>query len=164
MVDIHGRDEAMKPEELIGCSITSWGRTISESEFTLLTDLTWLVAALHTDEEYMKLTSFGTRILAAPLVLALTLGLAASTGARQKMHSLDWTLKAIVGLEDVRFLAPLKVGDTLTVQTTFREWRATSKDHRRILVMQQTGRNQNGQDLIDYRQLVLFEKLKPIAA
>lgn len=155
----------MKPEELIGTSVTSWGRTISEAEFTLLTDLTWLVAALHTDEGYMKSTSFGTRILAAPLVLALTLGLAVSTGVRQKMLSLDsWTLKAVVGLENVRFLAPLKIGDTLTVQTTFREWRATSKDHRRILVMQQTGRNQDGQDLIDYGQLVLFEKDKPVTA
>jgi len=153
----------MKPEELIGTSVTSWGRTISEAEFTLLTDLTWLVAALHTDEEYMKSTPFGTRILAAPLVLALTLGLAASTGARQKMLSLDWTLKAIVGLENVRFLAPLKVGDTLTAQTTFREWRSTSKEHRRILVMQQTGRNQNGQELIDYSQLLLFEKPQPVA-
>ena len=150
----------MKPEELIGTSVTSWGRTISEAEFTLLTDLTWLVAALHTDEDFMKSTPFGTRILAAPLVLALTLGLAASTGARQKMLSLDWTLKAIVGLENVRFLAPLKIGDTLKAQTTFKEWRATSKDHRRILVMQQTGRNQEGQDLIDYNQLVLFEKPK----
>jgi acyl dehydratase len=154
----------MKPEELIGTSVTSWGRTISEAEVTLLTDLTWLVGALHTDEEYMKSTSFGTRILAGPLVLALTLGLAASTGVRQKMLSLDWTLKAIVGLENVRFLVPLKIGDTLTVQTTFQEWRTTSKDHRRILVMQQTGRNQNGQDLIDYSQLVLFEKPKPVAA
>ena len=154
----------MKPEELIGTSVTSWGRTISETEFTLLTDLTWLVAALHTDEDYMKSTPFGTRILAAPLVLALTLGLAASTGARQKMLSLDWTLKAIVGLENVRFLAPLKIGDTLTAQTTFKEWRATSKDQRRILVMQQTGRNQNGEDLIDYNQLVLFEKPKAVTA
>jgi len=48
----------MKPEELIGSSVTSWGRTISEAGFTLLTDLTWLVAALHTDEEHMKSTSF----------------------------------------------------------------------------------------------------------
>lgn len=148
----------MEPEALIGTSTMSWGRTISEAEFTLLTDLTWLVAALHTDEEYMKATPFSTRILAAPLVLALTLGLAVSTGVRQKMLSLDWTLKAIVGLENVRFLAPLKIGDTLTVETKFKEWRATSKEHRRILVMQQTGRNQNGQDLIDYHQLVLFEK------
>ena len=154
----------MKPEDLIGTSVTSWGRTISEAEFTLLTDLTWLVAALHTDEAYMQSTPFGTRILAAPLVLALTLGLAASTGARQKMLSLDWTLKAIVGLENVRFLAPLKIGDTLTAQTTFKEWRVTSKDHRRILVMQQTGRNQDGTDLIDYNQLVLFEKPKPATA
>lgn len=154
----------MKPEELIGASVTSWGRTISEAEFTLLTDLTWLVAALHTDEDYMKSTPFGTRILAAPLVLALTLGLAASTGARQKMLSLDWTLKAIVGLENVRFLAPLKIGDTLTAQTTFKEWRTTSKDNRRILVMQQTGRNQNGEDLIDYNQLVLFEKPRAVTA
>jgi acyl dehydratase len=114
----------------------------------------------------MKSTSFGTRILVGPLVLALTLGLAASTGARQKMLSLspDWALKAIVGLENVRFLVPLKIGDTLTVQTAFQEWRTTSKDHRRILVMRQTGRNQNGQDLIDYVQLVLFEKSKPVAA
>lgn len=48
----------MKPEELIGSSVTRWGRTISEAEFTLLTDLTWLVAALHTDKEHMKSTSF----------------------------------------------------------------------------------------------------------
>ena len=154
----------MKPEELIGTTVTSWGRTISEAEFTLLTDLTWLVAALHTDEEYMKSTPFGTRILAAPLVLALTLGLAASTGARQKMLSLDgWKLVAIIGLENVRFLASLKIGDTLTAETKFKEWRTTSKDHRRILVMQQTGRNQDGKDLIDYDQLLLFEKVRSTA-
>jgi 2-polyprenyl-3-methyl-5-hydroxy-6-metoxy-1,4-benzoquinol methylase len=58
-----------KPEELIGQKVKSWGRTLSEAEFALLVTLTWGVAQLHTDAEYMKTTRFGERILPGPVII-----------------------------------------------------------------------------------------------
>ena len=148
----------LKPEELVGQKVQSWGRTISEAEFTLLTDLCWLVAPLHTDGENMENTPFGERILAAPLVLAIVIGLAANTGVRSLMLQCEWKLIAVVGFDHVRLMGVLKAGDTVRVETEFKEWRPTSKESRQILVLQHQAFKQKREKILEATQLVLFEK------
>jgi 3-hydroxybutyryl-CoA dehydratase len=147
-----------KPEELIGQKVKSWGRTLSEAEFALLVTLSWGVAHLHTDAEYMKGTRFGERILPGPLVLSLVVGLAASTGVRNFMLQCEWKLIGIVGFENIRLVGALKPGDTLWVETEFKEWRSTSKESRKLLVLKYDAFKQKNEKVLEGTQLVLFEK------
>ena len=67
----------------VGKKFISAGRTISEGNFTLLTNLTWTTDQIHSDREYMKGTQFGERILAGACLLACVVGLANRSGIAQ---------------------------------------------------------------------------------
>lgn len=85
-------------------------RTITESDNVFFTCMTHNPAQLHLDEEYMKGTDYGTRIVNSCLTLSLMVGI--SVG--------DTTLGTAVanlGWDEVRFPNPLYHGDTIRIET-----------------------------------------------
>jgi acyl dehydratase len=85
-------------------------RTVTETDNVLFTAMTHNPAQLHLDEEYMKGTEFGTRIVNSAFTLGLMVGI--SVG--------DTTLGTAVanlGWDEVRFPKPLFHGDTVNVLT-----------------------------------------------
>jgi acyl dehydratase len=85
-------------------------RTVTETDNVLFSAMTHNPAALHLDEEYMKGTDYGTRIVNSCFTLGLMVGI--SVG--------DTTLGTAVanlGWDEVRFPAPLFHGDTVHVTT-----------------------------------------------
>ncbi|MBS0611735.1 MAG: MaoC family dehydratase [Proteobacteria bacterium] len=85
-------------------------RTVTETDNVLITTLTHNPAQLHLDEDYMRGTQFGTRIVNSVFTLGLMVGI--SVG--------DTTLGTAVanlGWDEVRFPKPVFVGDTLRVET-----------------------------------------------
>jgi acyl dehydratase len=91
-------------------------RTVTETDNVLFTAMTHNPAQLHLDEEYMKGTEFGTRIINSCFTLGLMVGI--SVG--------DTTLGTAVanlGWDEVRFPKPLFPGDTVNVVTEVIELR-----------------------------------------
>jgi acyl dehydratase len=91
-------------------------RTVTETDNVLFSAMTHNPAALHLDEEYMKGTEYGTRIVNSCFTLGLMVGI--SVG--------DTTLGTAVanlGWDEVRFPAPLFQGDTVHVTTEVIELR-----------------------------------------
>jgi acyl dehydratase len=91
-------------------------RTVTETDNVLFSAMTHNPAALHLDEEYMKGTEYGTRIVNSCFTLGLMVGI--SVG--------DTTLGTAVanlGWDEVRFPAPLFHGDTVHVTTEVIELR-----------------------------------------
>lgn len=85
-------------------------RTLTETDNILFTAMTHNPAQLHLDEEYMKGTEYGTRLVNSAFTLGLMVGI--SVG--------DTTLGTAVanlGWDEVRFPAPLFHGDTIRVTT-----------------------------------------------
>ena len=83
-------------------------RTVTETDNVLFTAMTHNPALLHLDEEYMKGTEFGARIVNSAFTLGLMVGI--SVG--------DTTLGTAVanlGWDEVRFPKPLFHGDTVNV-------------------------------------------------
>jgi acyl dehydratase len=73
-------------------------------------------AALHLDEEYMKGTEFGTRIVNSAFTLALMVGISVGD------TTLGTTI-ANLGWDEVRFPRPVFPGDTLRAETTVHDMR-----------------------------------------
>lgn len=91
-------------------------RTLTETDNILFTAMTHNPAQLHLDEEYMKGTEYGTRLVNSAFTLGLMVGI--SVG--------DTTLGTAVanlGWDEVRFPAPLFHGDTIRVTTEVIELR-----------------------------------------
>jgi acyl dehydratase len=91
-------------------------RTVTETDNILFTAMTHNPAQLHLDEEYMRGTEYGQRLVNSAFTLGLMVGI--SIG--------DTTLGTAVanlGWDEVRFPKPVFHGDTLHVETEVIELR-----------------------------------------
>lgn len=132
----------------VGDSYTTPGRTVTETDLVMFAGLTGDYMGFHTDEEFAKDTIYGERIAHGLMGLAYMQGLKTwvHTGIAS-MGSLGWT---------VNFRAPIKVGDTITVQFHIASKRPTSKPDRGIVHVACELHNQHGQLLQDaeHRRMV----------
>ena len=85
------------------------GRTITEADIVAFAGVTGDFVELHTNEEFAKQTKYGRRIAHGALVFSVSIGLATRT------NTLDDTLIAFAGVDKLRFVAPVFIGDTLHV-------------------------------------------------
>lgn len=113
-------------------------RTVTETDNLLFSTLTHNPALLHLDAEYMKTHEFGRIIVNSTFTLGLMVGV--SIG--------DTTLGTAVanlGWDEVRFPAPVFVGDTLNVETEVFELRESkSRPNAGIVTFIHRAYNQNG--------------------
>ncbi|SDU79587.1 MaoC family dehydratase [Gordonia westfalica] len=112
-------------------------RTVTETDNVMFTAMTHNPALLHLDEEYMKGTPFGQRIVNSAFTLGLMVGI--SVG--------DTTLGTAVanlGWDEVRFPKPVFHGDTLRVVTEVIELRdSKSRPDQGIVTFLHQAYNQN---------------------
>ena len=91
-------------------------RTVTETDNLLFSTLTHNPALLHLDAEYMKTSDYGQILVNSTFTLGLMVGI--SVG--------DTTLGTAVanlGWDEVRFPAPVFIGDTLRIETEVAELR-----------------------------------------
>lgn len=131
-------------------------RTVTETDNILFTTMTHNPALLHLDEEYMKGTEFGARIVNSAFTLGLMVGI--SVG--------DTTLGTAVanlGWDDVRFPKPLFHGDTVNVRTIVLELRESkSRPEAGIVTFLHEAFNQHG-DLVGTCKRTGLQRKKPAA-
>ena len=99
--------------------IRSRGRTIAEADLVTFAGLTGDLTELHTNEEYARTTPFGRRIAHGALVFSISIGLATRT------NLLEDTLIAFRGVDKLRFIAPVFIGDTIYIIKRVMESRET---------------------------------------
>lgn len=87
--------------------LTTRGRTITEADVVLFAGLTGDFVELHTNEEFARQTPFGRRVAHGALVFSISIGLATRTNV------LEDTLLAFAGVDKLRFVAPVFIGDTI---------------------------------------------------
>ena len=95
-------------------------RTVTELDNLLFTALTHNTQPLHLDEEFAKTQPFGTRLVNSVFTLGLIVGLPVTE------LSLGTTLGNL-GFEDVKFPAPVRIGDTLRSETRIISKRESKK-------------------------------------
>lgn len=142
----------------VGAKFLSPGRTITEGDFAQLHNLTWITNDIHTDQEYMRQTQFGERLLAGVCALACMEGLELAGGFRGVLYGDRWRPVAHLGFEEVRFTAPVKPGDTIKVQSEILSVRATTKNPKRgVMRVGISVFNQRGEQVMRATELQLLE-------
>lgn len=104
-------------DQEVGASDVTPGRTVSEADVNLFGGLTGDLSELHTSEAYARTTEFGGRIAHGMLNLSLAHGLVTRTG------HLAGSGMALLGWNNVKFHAPVKLGDTVRARWTTIETR-----------------------------------------
>jgi acyl dehydratase len=136
----------------IGAEFESPARTVTEADIVQFAGLSGDYNPLHVNEEYCKMTMFGTRIAHGPLVYAIAAGLLF------QLHLYDDTLIAFLGFEDLRFTKPVKAGDTIHARVKVLEKQETSKPDRGVMKRQLQVINQRGEVVQEGRQAFLLKR------
>lgn len=85
-------------------------RTVTEADNVLFSALTHNPSPLHLDEEFMKDSEFGQRLVNSCLTFSLMIGISVA-------DTTMGTAIANLGCDDLRFTKPVFHGDTLRIET-----------------------------------------------
>lgn len=120
-------------------------RTVTEHDIMQFVCLVGLYEPLFIDEEYIRNESlFGERIAPGSLTFALAEGLTVQTGI---IHG---TGLAFVGIEQMRLLAPVKLGDTIQVEIEVLETKEIPSRGGGIVRYRHWVRNQRAETVMEY--------------
>ena len=138
----------------IGDIYKHWpGKTITESDNNLFSLLTMNHNPLHLDGEYMKSHQHGRILVAGPLIFSIAVGLSVP----------DTSGKAIanLGYDQVRYHAPVFIGDTVYAETKVLECRrSSSKPDRGTVVIETTVYNQEREKVLSFQRTILIPDRK----
>ena len=134
-----------------GAEIAGPGMTITEAHLVTWAGLTGDVVSLHLDEEYAAGTPFGRRVAHGPLTMSLGLGLLTQTGIFTQV-------RAWLGVDEVRAVAPVFIGDTIRPTAVLRSGEA--KDATKgTWVLDYTVRNQRRETVMTFTSAMLVSRL-----
>ena len=134
-----------------GDRFTSPRRTVTEADVVFFTSFTGLLHPLFIDEEFAREKGFGGRVAPGPLTVSLALGLTDELASG--------TTTAALGIDKVRFLAPVRPGDTIGVMTTVLEKReSASRPDRGPVVLRHEVKNQRGEVVCTLERTLMFLK------
>lgn len=120
-------------------------RTITETDILQFVCLVGMFEPLFIDAEFIRKESlYGQRIAPGSLTFSMAEGLTVQTGI---LHT---TGMAFVGLEQMRLLAPVKVGDTIQVQVEVLDTKEVKSRRGGIVRFHQQVRNQRGEMVMEY--------------
>jgi len=125
------------------------GKTVLESDNHLFTLLTLNTHPLHFDAEYAKASEFGRNLVVSTYTLALLIGMSVT----------DCSQKAIanLGMDEVRFTAPVFAGDTLYAESEVLSKRESkSRPGQGIVTIRTLGKNQRGEQICAFRRDMLI--------
>ncbi|MBC8273770.1 MAG: MaoC family dehydratase N-terminal domain-containing protein [Chloroflexi bacterium] len=121
----------------IGDKLITRRRTVTEADIVNFAALSGDWYRLHTDQEYAKKGPFGERIAHGLLVLSIASGL---------NPPYDTAVVAFYGMDNVRFTAPTKIGDTIHVESEVVD-KQDKGELGGVVSWRQSVKNQKGEDV-----------------
>ncbi len=135
----------------VGEKVVSPGRTITEADIVMFAGISGDWTELHTNAEYMKDSPFGQRIAHGMLTLSVASGLALRATLTPRLEVL-----AFLGMDKVRFTAPVFIGDTIKVESEVIEARPSkSRPGAGILKFRNVVKNQRNEVVAEYETALM---------
>jgi len=122
-----------------GQTFRTQGRTVTEADVVGFAATTWDTNEVHTDAVTAAEGRFGERIAHGLLGMSFAMGLASRLGI------FEGSSVALLGVEEWRFLAPIRFGDTITCEVEIVGVRRTSAGDTGVLDRRFTLSNQAGE-------------------
>jgi 3-hydroxybutyryl-CoA dehydratase len=129
-------------------------RTITETDIVQFAALTGDWHPLHTDATYAKQSIFGERIAHGMLILAIGSGLLFRSGDN---IALPKFAIAAAGVDKVRFVAPTKIGDTVSLQSEVTQMQEMGLD-RGLIIARHRMVNHRGEVVLTFTTKMLARR------
>jgi 3-hydroxybutyryl-CoA dehydratase len=134
-----------------GAEHVTRGRTITESDIMNFAGLSGDFIELHTNEEYARRSPFGRRIAHGMLTLSISVGLVT------RMNLITDTVVALYGIDKLRFVKPVFIGDTIHVRKKVVDAIAKGGEAG-VVTFDTTVLNQNEEPVLVYRDKLVIKK------
>jgi itaconyl-CoA hydratase len=134
-----------------GVDIIGPGVTVTEAHLVSWAGLTGDWVSLHLDAEYAATQSFGQRIAHGPLTMSLSLGLLTQTG-------IFGNVRAWLGVDRVRALKPVLIGDTIHPEATLRNTRTTRRPQLGIWTFDYRTLNQRDEVVMTFTGSLMLQR------
>lgn len=125
------------------------GRTITETDVVLHAGQTGDFFPHHMDAEWCKGQDFGERIAHGTLIFSVAVGMTANVINPEAIS---------YGYDRLRFIKPVKIGDTIRVAVTVSEKREHKRPEHGVVVERLTVSNQAGDVVLVCDHLLLVRK------
>jgi acyl dehydratase len=126
--------------------------TVTETHVVNWAGLTGDYYPLHMDKVYAESTQFGERLAHGPMIFALAVGLVAQAGFGGD------AVVAWLGANNMRMLAPVKIGDTITVRVEVQEQKLTRDPEKGVQTWLYTVLNQRNETVISFDYIMMFHQ------
>jgi acyl dehydratase len=136
----------------VGEVLVTGRRTVEGGDVSRFAGLTGDFNPLHTDAVFASRTPFGARVAHGILILAV------SNGQQNLSGWFEGTALALLGLDRLRFTAPVKFGDTIHTEMTVKQARESSKPDRGVVTFDVVVKNQRDEVVCTYEESVLMRK------
>jgi acyl dehydratase len=134
----------------VGDVYTTASITVTETHVVNWACLTMDFYPLHMDKEYAAKSQFRERLAHGPLIFGLAVGLVSSAGFAGDA-AVAW-----LGADNMRMLAPVKIGDTITVVVEVIDKKPTGKPEKGLQVWRYTVNNQRGESVLVFDYKMMF--------
>lgn len=95
----------------VGDKFTTSRRTLTEYDLEAFCNLTWFNSSMFFDEIFAKEEMpYESRVFPGPFIICLAVGLFLKCGYYEN------TIIALLGIQNMKFKAPLRIGDTMEVE------------------------------------------------
>jgi acyl dehydratase len=129
--------------------------TVTETHVVNWAGLTGDFYPLHMDQEYAARSQFGERLAHGPLIFGLAVGLVAMAGFAEDA-AIAW-----LGVDGMRMLAPVRIGDTVRVEVRVKETRVTRDPKKGIQVWVYSVLNQRDEPVLVFDFQLMFHLRGP---
>ena len=126
------------------------GKTVTEMDGVLITNLVMNTAQGHFNEDQMAKGPMGQRIVFGGVTAAMVIGLAMQDTGEQALTEL--------GLTGIRFRIPVHHGDTLYAFSTVLEKTDSDRDDAGVVRFHHRGLNQEGKVVFEGERTVLIKR------
>lgn len=127
-------------EFVVGDRYRADGRTVTDADIVLFAGLIGANSPQFLNEEYGRTSALGSRVAPGPLVLSLALA------ASEPL--LAGTLIALVAVDNVRYHAVVRPGDTVTGETEIASTRISRNPGRGVVQFRDRLVNQRGETVL----------------
>jgi len=135
----------------VGDAFETAGRTITEADVVNFAYLSGDWNPLHTNEEMMRASSFGTRIAHGAL------GLAVATGLVNQLGIFEGTTIAVLEMT-TRFTGVIRMGDTVRVEFAVTEKKESKKGDRGIVTVAVKLLNQRDEQAMEGQWVIMLKR------
>lgn len=134
----------------VGDRYRTHGITVTETHVVGWAGLTGDFYPLHMDREYAARTQFGERLAHGPMIFALAVGLVAQAGFAGEA-AIAW-----LGVDGMRMLAPVKIGDTVRVDVLVKDTRVTRDPRKGVQIWEYSVLNQRDERVLVFDYQLMF--------